>query len=59
LDADIIFQKFQNCINGEKIDSLIPPFWDGKAAHRIAKILVRKINNSLSKKELNLTISNA
>ena len=42
----------------EKKEGIIPPFWDGKAAVRIAKILVDNLDDSISKKELNLSISN-
>ncbi|MFK8006498.1 MAG: hypothetical protein AB8H03_09010 [Saprospiraceae bacterium] len=41
-----------------KTEGITPPFWDGKAAHKIAEILVEKLDHSLPKMKKNLTISN-
>ncbi|MBK7409703.1 MAG: UDP-N-acetylglucosamine 2-epimerase (non-hydrolyzing) [Saprospirales bacterium] len=42
LDPRSIFTHFQKLLSGEEPEGAIPPFWDGRAAVRIAAILTRR-----------------
>lgn len=45
LSVDKVYQLTVDILNGKMKEGVIPPFWDGEAAHRIAKILVEYMNN--------------
>jgi len=37
LDAELILNAYTKCLSDKKSNAVIPPFWDGKAAQRIAQ----------------------
>lgn len=43
LNADIIVNHLMKSLQGNETVSVIPPLWDGKAAHRIAKLIHEKL----------------
>lgn len=45
LNVENIMTAFQQCVSETKMDSSIPPFWDGKAAERIAALLLNQFQN--------------
>lgn len=40
LNVDKVYQLAKDILNGDMKKGVIPPFWDGKAAERIAAIIV-------------------
>jgi UDP-N-acetylglucosamine 2-epimerase (non-hydrolysing) len=41
LNPDTVYEKMLQILRGQTREGIIPPFWDGKAAERIAAILMR------------------
>lgn len=50
-DTDKIVQAYRQAVDGRYRQSAVPPFWDGKAAERIVKILLQKLDRHNSFKE--------
>lgn len=59
LDAKIILDKVKECLSGEKAIGIIPPFWDGQAAPRIAHQLVKALSEESLVEERSQAIANA
>jgi len=47
LDPVTILQKVEDIFNGSFKKGIIPPLWDGKAAERIAKVLIDKYSSQV------------
>ena len=47
LDADLILQNFHQIIKKNQSNTVIPPFWDGKAAYRIVQSIHRLMNETI------------
>jgi UDP-N-acetylglucosamine 2-epimerase (non-hydrolysing) len=42
LNPDTVYEKMRQILRGQIREGIIPPFWDGMAAERIAEILLRQ-----------------